>query len=63
MVGESQITRGNKIVLLQQDYGENNEKSRLVALEFNKHGHADVVGIFDEYKEKMMLEYAQYLDV
>ena len=63
MVGESQISRGVKIVLLQQDYGENEEKSRLVALEFNKHGEAVVAGIFDEFKEKMMLEYAKYLDV
>lgn len=58
VVGESQITKGVKIVLLQQYYGENEEKSRLVALEFNKHGLAEVVGIFDEYKEKMLLEYA-----
>ena len=35
IVGESQISRSKKIVLLEQKYGVENEKSVIVALQFN----------------------------
>ena len=53
IIGESQISRSKKIVLLEQKYGVENEKSVIVALQFNSLGRAQVVATFDEYKEAM----------
>ena len=50
VVGESQIIKGQKTVLLEQVQGENFEKTRHVALKFNFNGIAEIIGVFDEFK-------------
>jgi hypothetical protein len=47
VIGESQIYKGVKTVLLEQAYGDTVELVRLVALQFDKTGLASVVGMFD----------------
>ena len=50
MIGESQLYQGKKTVLLEDEYGENNEKVRHIALRFTKRGQAILVGIFEDFK-------------
>lgn len=54
IIGESQISKGKKIVLLEQKYGVEAEKEVVVALQFNSLGKAQVIATFDEFKEEMM---------
>ena len=53
IIGESQINRSKKIILLEQRYGVELEFSVIVALEFNQLGKAQVLATFDQYKETM----------
>ena len=50
VIGESQLYQGKKTVLLEDEYGENNEKVRHIALRFTKRGQASLVGIFEDFK-------------
>lgn len=60
VVGESQIYRGKKTVLLEQEYGDNGEKSKFVSLSFDSEGLANVVGIYDEFKHQMIKQLNNY---
>lgn len=62
VVGESQIFKGKKTVLLLQEYGETLEKERFVALQFNSEGLAELVGIFDEPYEQMKKVMAKFAE-
>ena len=63
IVGESQISLSKKIVLLEQAYGEELEKFRHVALQFNSLGKAQVVAIFDQYRDQIQKHLELYLKV
>ena len=53
VIGESQLYQGKKTVLLEDEYGENNEKMRHIALRFTKRGAATLVGVFDDYEKQL----------
>ena len=60
VVGESQIFRGNKTVLFEQEWGEENEKMRHIALLFDCNGNGEVVGLFNEFKQQMVEQLNKY---
>ena len=50
IVGESQIYKGKKTVLLEQKDGEESEKkTRYIALQFDSFGIGKLVGIYNDY--------------
>ena len=53
VVGESQIYKGRKTVLLEQRYGEGLRLLRYVTLQFAADGVAELVGIFDQPKAQL----------
>ena len=60
VVGESQIFNSQKTVLIKQEYGEDLQFERYVALKFSSDGLATVVGIFDKPVEQMKKKMVQY---
>ena len=53
VIAESQLYLGKKTVLLEDEYGEHNENMRHIGLQFNKHGYAQLVGIFEDYRKQI----------
>ena len=51
--GESQIFMNKKFILLEQKYGDDNDKDRHIVLEFDRHGYATEIGSFDQFKKQM----------
>ena len=50
-LGESQIFKGKKFLLLEEDYGEDaRQEVRYVALQFEPTGKARCVGIYESYE-------------
>ena len=60
VVGESQIYRGYKTVLFEQEYGDGGDKERHVALQFDSHGDAEIAGIYTEFKDSMAKQLKNY---
>lgn len=63
VVGESQIYRGHKTVLFEQEYGDGGDKERHVALQFDSHGDADIAGIYTQFKDDMAKQLKNYQKV
>ena len=63
VIGESQILRGKKTVLMEQEYGETLDKTRIVALQFNSVGEGIEIGIFDEFKEQIKTTIKTYVKI
>ena len=53
VIGESQLYMGKKTVLLEDEFGENNEYIRHIALRFSRRGEARLVGVFDDFKKQI----------
>ena len=53
VVGESQIYKGRKTVLLEQCYGEGLKTLRYLCLQFYSKGMAELVGVFVQPKKRM----------
>lgn len=53
VIGESQLYQGKKTVLLEDEYGENNDKVKHIALRFTRHGKAILVGVYEDFKQQI----------
>ena len=58
VVGESEIYRGRKTVLLEQKYGTGLKLLRYVCLQFSSNGLAEVTGIFNNPKNQIKKQLA-----
>ena len=53
MIGESQLYQGKKTIFLEDEYGENKDKVRHIALRFTKRGKATLVGVYEDFKQQI----------
>ena len=51
IVGESELQRGKKLVLLEKSLGEMFDKKNYILLNFNQDGEASEQAIFTDYRE------------
>ena len=51
IIGESQVFNGKKTILLEQKYGDKDEKSRHITMQFSERGKAILFGVFNDFKQ------------
>ena len=49
VIGESQMYRGRKTLLFEDQYGDSNEHLQHVTMQFTQDGAAKLVGVFQDY--------------